>query len=255
MLRILVDPSELERATLTLRGQEFHYAARVRRARSGETVEVFDGAGRSATATVTEIRTDELDLNLAAPQDVPTPLPEVWVGAALIKGERMDWMVSKLVELGAARILPFIGERTVVRVPPDRARARQQRFERLAQAASRQCRRAHLPHIAPIQSFDEVLRESADVGLKLIPRVADRLPPLVSAMPPMRPRSLVVLVGPEGGFAPEETAAASAAGFVSVSLGPRVLRAETAALAAAALIDLHFQQLPRKIDPATPSAV
>lgn len=191
-----------------------HHLAKVRRLRGGDPVSVTDGAGRwrwcrfgDALDAVGEVQVD------------PAPAPSVTVAFALVKGERPELVVQKLTELGVDRIVPFLAERSVVRWEPDKAARNLERLRRVALEAAMQSRRTWLPEVAPVASFDEVRAIPGAVGADL-----DGGRPSLE-----RP---VLLVGPEGGWSPDERAALPCA----VSLGPTVLRAETAAITGAALL-------------------
>lgn len=207
-------------------GDEARHLARVMRARPGDRVELFDGRGTRWPAEVAAIGRDRVELSTAAPVSAPLPGgPALTVAVALPKGERQQWLAEKLTELGAASLLPLITVRGVAE-PGPAARAR---LERTVLEACKQCRRDHFLAVldpatvagalAAMPSGSQLLL--ADPGGAAL--VADRTAP-----------AALVLVGPEGGFTPEEIAVALAAGAGRVSLSPHVLRVETAALAAAA---------------------
>jgi len=195
-----------------------HHLERVLRLRPGDEITVSDGAGRWRPCRLG----DPLEPAGAVAAD-PRPEPPVAVGFALTKGERPEWAVQKLTELGADRIVPFTAERSVVRWTADRAATHAERWRRIAREAASQSRRTWLPKVEETQTFAELVKR----------------PGAVLAHPGGGPPGLgtgVVLVGPEGGWSENELAVARAAGVPLVSLGPHVLRAETAAMAAAALL-------------------
>jgi 16S rRNA (uracil1498-N3)-methyltransferase len=197
-----------------LAAEDRHHLERVLRLRAGEDVTVSDGAGRwrlcrfaAALVPAGEIVEDE------------RPSPPVAVAVALTKGERLDWAVQKLTELGVDMVVPFTASRSVVRWDEARARHHVERLRRIANQAAMQSRRTWLPVVDELRSFAEV---AARPGAAL-------------AEPGGSPPSLerpVVLVGPEGGWAEDE----AAGGLPRVSLGPTVLRVETAAVAAGTLL-------------------
>jgi 16S rRNA (uracil1498-N3)-methyltransferase len=207
-------------------GDEARHLARVMRARPGDRVELFDGRGTRWPAEVAAISRDRVELRTAAPVSAPLPGgPALTVAVALPKGERQQWLAEKLTELGAASLLPLVTTRGVAE-PGAAARAR---LERAVLEACKQCRRDHLLTVldpatvagalGAMPSGSQLLL--ADPGGAAL--VADRTAP-----------GALVLVGPEGGFTPEEIAVALAAGARRVSFSRHVLRVETAALAAAA---------------------
>jgi 16S rRNA (uracil1498-N3)-methyltransferase len=192
-----------------------HHLERVLRLRVGEEVTVSDGRGgwrRCTFAAGGALRPD------GEVEQRPRPTPRITIAFALTKGDKPELTVQKLTELGVDRIVPFVAARSVVRWDADRAARQVERLRRVAREAAMQCRRAHLPEVADVADF---------------PTVA-RLPGAVRADAGGRPPALatpVVLVGPEGGWSDEERAS----GPPAVGLGDHVLRAETAAITAAAL--------------------
>jgi 16S rRNA (uracil1498-N3)-methyltransferase len=191
-----------------------HHLARVLRLRTGDPLSVSDGAGRWRPCRFG----DELEPT-GPVVAVERPAPPITVAFAVIKGAKPEWAVQKLTELGVDHIRPFTAARSVVRWDDRRAVANLGRMTRVAREAAMQCRRVWLPEISPLATFDEV---AALPGASL----ADRGGGAPTLAHPC------ILVGPEGGWEPHERAVA----IPSVSLGPEVLRAETAALAAAVLL-------------------
>lgn len=236
--RLLVGPEALRAGSHVVDGGDHHYLFRVRRLRPGSPVTLFDGAGREADAMVVSISADRAVLEVQAPRRVEAEACRVIVMPALIKGERMDFCIQKLVELGVSEIAPVSTARTVVRLSGERARRRHQRFVDIARDAARQSRRAAVPAIRDIVELDQALAAAAGVPLRLILWTGERTRTLRDVLQAPLPGAVCVLVGPEGGFAPGEVERALAAGFVPVSLGPHVLRAETAAMAVAAVLAL-----------------
>ncbi len=245
-VRLFVDASQLRAGALVLEGDEHHYLSKVRRVSEGDVVTLFDGTGRQAQATLTAIGLAQSELEVDAPQLMPMPSFGLTVAPALIKGERMDLAVTKLVELGVRSIRPMTTERTIVRLKSERAAARHKRFESLAVAAARQCQSPHPSTISPIAAFAEVAKAEAGQPLKLMPCLSQETIPLTEAMPTGDLRSAVVLIGPEGGFTEQEVGLAQSEGYVPVSLGPRTLRAETACIAVATILAFRYGDVGRR---------
>ena len=210
-----------------LSGDEARHLARVMRCKVGDEVVVFDGQGTSWRARVASIGRDEvvLDLGEAATASRPTRVP-LTLAVALPKGERQKWLVEKLTELGVERLVPLATTRGVAEATP----AAIERLARGVIEACKQCGRDALMQIAPPQSVAEMACAAGN-GATLVVANWDGLPFETVAA---GGGSVIALVGPEGGFTPEELATVEAAGGRRVSLGPYVLRVETAAIAVAA---------------------
>jgi 16S rRNA (uracil1498-N3)-methyltransferase len=161
----------------------------------------------------------------------PTPEPtlSITLAVGVPANERMDTLVEKAVELGAAAIQPLACERTVLRLEGERAVRRQAHWQAVAVAACEQCGRAYVPPVAPMRSLPAWLGAGLEAPVRLLLSLAPDALPLYRLPEPTG--AVVVLSGPEGGLAPAEEALARAAGFMPVSLGPRILRADTAPLA------------------------
>ncbi len=225
---------------ITLSGEEHHYLTKVRRQMPGATVCLLDGNGRWADAVIESVESATTQLTIAPPTRIAPADFALTIAPALIKGERMDQAVTKLVELGTTAICPLTTERTIVRLKGNRAASRHARFESLAKAAARQSRNPLPTSISPIQSLRAFLESAPEATLKLIPEASGTTRPLAELLPEQTPRSATVLIGPEGGFTPGEIDLAREAGFLSASLGPRVLRAETACIAVASILSFRY---------------
>lgn len=236
MLRLLVEAGSLAAGPRPVAGDDHHYLFRVRRLAAGDRLVLFDGEGVEADAEVTSAGPRTGALAVGAPRAVDVPPPRLTVLLSIIKGERMDWCVEKLVELGAGRIVPVAAERSVVRLDPDRAERRAARYRAQVRAAAQQSRCAVLPRVDPVCRLAAALERVAGAELKLLLWEDPRAIPLRSAIPERAPGAVALLVGPEGGFTSAELEQAEAAGFVAVGLGRRILRAETAAVASAAIL-------------------
>ncbi len=243
-VRVFVEPSALVRGELQLLGEEHHYLTRVRRQEVGATICLLDGDGRWADAEIIAIDEQSTTIRVALPQQMRPATFSLSVAPALIKGERMDQAISKMVELGVQRISPLTTEHTIVRLVGERAGRRLARFRSVCKAAARQSRNARPPSIDPIRSFEDFLAQASQAELKLIPETASgNAPPLAKVLPSTPPRSAVALIGPEGGFSTAELVLAKDAGFTPVSLGPRILRAETACISITAMLMFRYGDL------------
>ncbi|HEX5790242.1 MAG TPA: 16S rRNA (uracil(1498)-N(3))-methyltransferase, partial [Luteolibacter sp.] len=210
----------------TLRGEEAKHLVQVLRIKAGETVTVFDGHGRRATARVINCQRDHVLLEIGEAETPEPPKPHITLALAIPKGKNMDLIVQKAVELGVARIQPLITRHTIVQ--PGEGKA--DKWRRTALEACKQCGQDTLPEIAEARPFDRWLADPQPAHLKLIASLAAGARPLretLSAHPDVG--ACTLLIGPEGDFSAEETHAALATGFLPISLGRIVLRVETAA--------------------------
>ena len=216
-----------------LRGEEAKHAAQVMRVRRGDAVTVFDGLGRSALAAVGEVSKHEIHLSLSEVREAPPLTPRICLAQAVPKGKTMDLIVQKAVELGVAVIQPLITRRTVVQVAEDDADRKSGKWQRVALEACKQCGQDLIPQVEAAVDFSDWLGRvgsGAGEGLKIIASLYHGALPLKEILRAAgSPEAVTLLVGPEGDFTPDEAAAAVAAGFRPATLGPIVLRAETAA--------------------------
>ncbi len=242
-VRIFVAPNALIQGAQQLSGEEHHYLTRVRRQEVGATICLLDGEGHWADAEIIAIDEHATTIQAALPQEIEPARFALTVAPALIKGERMDQAISKMVELGVQRISPITTKHTIVRLTSERAARRLTRFQSVARAAARQSRNARPPTIDAIRSFEDFLAQVPDAELRLIPETTSVCTPLAQTLPATTPRSVVAIIGPEGGFANTELTQAKEAGFLPVSLGPRILRAETACIAVTAMLMFRYGDL------------
>jgi len=217
-----------------LAGPEAEHLTKVLRAKPGDTVILFDGGGAEFTARVTRTGRGLVELALLARHEICRELATaLTLGVALPKGERQRWLVEKAVELGVTRLVPLLTDRGVAE-PGEAALARLNRY---VIEASKQCGRNRLLEIAAPLSLAEYCRAASADACRLVADFGPDAIPLARLPASDAPGGVWLAVGPEGGFTGEELAAAAA--WQRVSLGPRVLRVETAALALAAFFSLR----------------
>jgi 16S rRNA (uracil1498-N3)-methyltransferase len=228
----LFSPVQLRaNATLSLGSEQARYVGRVLRLRPGDLLTVFDGSGGEYSATIGKVTREELNLDVGEhfARNTESPL-RVRLVQGVSRGERMDMVVQKATELGVHRISPVLTDFSVVKLPPDRAAKRHMHWQKIAQSACEQCRRNVVPAIDAPQSLDDWFANDAGTGEPQLILTAEA-PDTMQAIE-LPDRDLTILIGPEGGFSTAEFERAAIAGMHAVRLGPRVLRTETAALAA-----------------------
>ncbi len=217
---------------------EARHCARVLRLEEGDVVEIFDGVGRVAQARLVEVDKRRV---VVEPMEVraEAPLPvRIALLVALIKGERFSWMIEKLTELGVSRVIPVMTARCVVRLDGREAAQRLRKWEATAVEAAKQCGNTFIPDILAPCTWDHALEMVQGPGLRLIGTLQADRRDLGVVLPEQGAGATEVClaVGPEGDFTEAEVAAARGAGFLPVSFGRLVLRSETAALFAAAVL-------------------
>jgi 16S rRNA (uracil1498-N3)-methyltransferase len=212
-----------------------HHASRVLRLRVGDAVQIFDGLGNALDATINAINGKHVLLgNLQTCMGQPESGLRIVLAQAMSTSEKMDWVVQKATELGAAEIVPVQTQRSVAKLAGSRAEKRAGHWRNVAVAACEQCGRNTLPQLHAPQELDIWLSEMRHVSggkFILLPGGASNL----QAQPKPLDR-VTLLIGPEGGFTADEASVAQQAGFIPVLLGPRVLRTETAAIAGIAAL-------------------
>lgn len=224
---------------VTLSGQAARHAVRVLRLRCGQDVVLFNGDGMDYRARLVAMDGHQVtaELHDAHVIDAESPLSLTLV-QAVARGEKMDWVVQKATELGVTRVVPVLTERSEVRLDATRSEKRLQHWRAVATSACEQCGRARLPCIDPVRSLDQWLalpRVDDPVRLALLPQAELDLRKL--SVPPS---GAMLVVGPEGGLGPRDVDLLHSHGFAGLRLGPRVLRTETAGLAALAALQTLY---------------
>jgi 16S rRNA (uracil1498-N3)-methyltransferase len=226
---------------LTLPDASAHYAARVLRLRPGDAVVLFDGGGGEYAATVDSVgrRAVRLQIgeHLVLERESPTRLS---LALGISRGERMDYAVQKAVELGVQHIVPLVTERCAVRLDERRAENRCGHWRKVMISACEQCGRNRIPEIDPVTEYGSWLTRGREgLGLVFGPEADTPL----ARLAPKPDTPITALIGPEGGLSDHELERARRAGFTAVRLGPRVLRTETAAVAALVAIQVRWGDL------------
>jgi len=237
--RLFVPAERMTGSTVKLTGTEHHHVSIVLRARPGETLTLFDGGGGEVDARILRITRDETEVELGQRRAGVVAAAPITLLSAIPRGPRMDVLLQKTVELGVGRIVPVIAARSVAR--PDASRG--ERWTTIAREAARQCGRADVPAVdGPVALVDALAAPELPARrLALFER--DGGAGLGAVLASLAPAPTALLVGPEGGWDPAERDAARAAGFMSVSLGARILRVETAAIVAVALTAAAYGDL------------
>jgi 16S rRNA (uracil1498-N3)-methyltransferase len=238
MHRFYISPEDWNSGALRLAGAEAHHARDVLRMRVGEKLVIFNGRGREITAEIVDLGSNQIGLRKLHEAETPPLQCRIVLGQAIPKGKNMDLIMQKAVEIGATEIAPIVSDRTIVQVDSQSAAQKQSKWQQIAVEAAKQCGQNWLPHVhaprklseflsvAAAESFDLQLIGSLQPGARHLKQVlAD-----YSNEHQRPPRSVLMLVGPEGDFTPAELALARRHGCQPITLGPIILRVETAAI-------------------------
>src|SRR6516162_6658089 len=237
MHRFYVTPEHWDSRALTLTGSEAHHARNVLRMQAGDKLVLFDGKGRELTAEIATFADDQIRLRKLHEAKTAPLRCKIVLGQAIPKGKNMDLIVQKAVEIGAAEIAPIISDRTVVRLDSESASQKQTKWQQIDIEAAKQCGQNWLPRVHAPKKLAEFFSTSDQAfDLRLIGSLqpdAQHLRKILethSSEHGERPRTVLILVGPEGDFTPAELALARRYGCQPITLGPIILRVETAAM-------------------------
>lgn len=215
----------------------------VLRLSAGDPLTLFNGLGGEYQARITRIDRKQVVAEIVSHSSREAELPyRITLAQGIPEATKMDWIIEKAVELGVSDIIPLAAQRSVVRLDNDRAEKRLSRWQAIAISAAQQCGRNRLPHIASPVGTGEYLRQTTPSPRILFsPRATETLSEWARHQ---KPQNITLLIGPEGGFSPEEETMAEQQGVTFLSMGPRILRTETAGLAAVAAINALWETRP-----------
>lgn len=217
---------------ITLEGDAAHYIRNVLRLRKHDTLRLFDGSGGEFRAELLLVSRKQVRVRVGEWTEVLSESPlRLNLAIGISRGERMDFVIQKSVELGVAGIRPLVTERSVVRLDAGRALQKMEHWQRIAQNACEQCGRDTVPQVEEPVRLNEWIADTSGHRYFMDPRATTGF-----AQPDAKPAEILLLCGPEGGFSSHERDLAETSGFTGVSLGPRILRTETAVLAGMAVI-------------------
>ena len=242
MRRFFLARQEILSDRPTLTGPDVKHIRRVLRSKPGDEIFLFDGKGLEYRARITASTPKAIVLSVLErfPSISESPL-EITIGQALLKARKMDRIVRQVTELGIYALIPLLAERIVPTPQPERWAEKEQRWESIARESLKQCGRFQIPRLGPAASFEELVGTSQTYHLKIIfHHAGSELKSRPDPGDSRNMRRVLALIGPEGGFTSDEVKLARHHGFVCVSLGPRILKADTAAVAACAILQYAF---------------
>jgi 16S rRNA (uracil1498-N3)-methyltransferase len=250
LTRVFVEVELQSGSVLELPRETGAHLAKVLRARSGDEVVLFNGDGREFTGTIENVKGSRVSTSIGAARNVDRESPfELTLVQCVPRGDRMDFIVQKATELGVVRIVPVLSQRSVVRLDENQSTSKQAHWRAVAVSACEQCGRNRLPSVdtpLPLLSYlGGLAQATANEVLRLVlePERAQRTDARAGSIDTaisLSASRAEIAIGPEGGFAPEELEAFDLSAFARLGLGPRVLRTETAAIAAIAVLQARF---------------
>jgi 16S rRNA (uracil1498-N3)-methyltransferase len=235
MHRFYIDRVDGDTVSVTDAAQ-LHHLKDVLRLKVDDGVVVFDEDGKEFIGVITAIERKQAVIKVTALKPARRAQINLTIACAVPKGDRMDDIIGQLIQLGVKGIIPMETERVVVKLDDARKAARLKRWRTIAQNAALQSRRNTMGLIEPVTGISDVISQSQEFDLKLVPNLEGERKLIKDVLAVARPKNIIVLIGPEGDFTPGEVALALGAGFIPVSLGDTVLRVATAAVAVAAYI-------------------
>ena len=235
MRRFFINPEEISGTGATITGDEAHHISDVLRLKPGTPIELFDGTGKVYRARIEGFGKGHVDVAITGTGDASGAACHLAIGVALLTGKKMDLVVQKATELGVDTITPYVSRHCSVKEGNPN---KEERWQRIALEACKQCNRPTAPSCDPVTDFADLLVEAAPYSTKIIFWEQEQSRTLNDLFPTDSepPTTVLALFGPEGGFSNEEISQAVAAGFTPVSLGKRILRAETAVISGSAIL-------------------
>jgi 16S rRNA (uracil1498-N3)-methyltransferase len=231
MQRYFVRPDQIGTETITIAGDDVHHIKKVMRFRPGDAIICCDGRGTDYVTAIDTIGTHEVVCRVVDRRpSVGEPRVSVTVAQSLPKGDKWEWVLQKGTELGATAFVPFVSARTIVKWDAKKAEKRRERWMRIVKEAAEQAHRGTIPEVMPVADWQALLDRTASAGCAMIAYEGGGHP-IQQVLEKGGHSSFLLIVGPEGGFEEREVREAEAAGAVPVSLGSRILRTETAAVA------------------------
>jgi 16S rRNA (uracil1498-N3)-methyltransferase len=245
MSTFFVDPGAITPPTIRLVGDLLHHLRDSLRLHPGDLLTLNDGCGTRYRVEVTHVTSQAIDSRIIDQQtDQTRKTSPIVLGQALIKGDKMDWVIQKATELGVDTIVPVHSTHSVIKPRPERLDHQRSRWERIARDAAQQSERWTIPTVADPTDLAQICRQYASVSVKGMLAERSSGPSLATMpLPQDHQDPIILLVGPEGGWAPDEQRLAAEQGFHPLTLGPRILRAETAAIAALSILQSRLDEM------------
>ena len=241
MPRFFVAKEMIQDGVATIEGNNAFHIARSLRMAVGDEIYISDGEGKEYLARLTKIRDEECTADILEERASSEPDMSITLYMAYPKGDKLETVIQKAVELGATRIVPFESSRCIKRPKADKVAKQGERLSKIAEEAAKQCGRAIVPEVALPLTYSAMLKDASTSELKLICYEKESDLSIKALLSDKKPASIAIIVGCEGGFSPEEVEEAISAGCHSVTLGKRILRCETAPSAVLSMILYQYE--------------
>ena len=244
MQQFFAEPSWIRENKIYMQGADVNHIKNVLRMKPGEDVRVNDGRGKTYLCCISSYEEQTAVLDILKELDSDTELPSrIILFQGLPKGDKMEWIVQKAVELGAYSIVPFAAKRSVVKLDEKKAAKKRARWQLIAKGAAEQSGRGIIPEVSTVRTFAEALGMAGDLDVVLIPyELEEGMKETARVMENIEcGQSVGIFIGPEGGFEEEEVERAKEAGAYAITLGKRILRTETAGLTTLSVLMYHLE--------------
>ena len=243
MSRFFVPPDAVKGNSIIIGGREAHHILDVMRLKISDNVVTFDGTGKEYTGVIKDISGNSLTVDIIETR-VPSEkeASQITLLQALPKKEKMDYIVEKSTELGVHSIAPVITGRTIPDWSEPKKRSQAERWRKIAREAAKQCGRLDIPEVLEITNFVKAVKNFTGFDMRLMAVLNNQTIPVKDAISGFKIGKIVIAIGPEGDFTAAEARSAGAAGFRAISLGPRVLKSDTAGLALLSILSYEFSK-------------
>ena len=238
MSRFYVKPEQVKESRIYVDGPEAHHILDVMRLKKGDQTFIFDGTGKDYFGIIEETTRTSLVIKIEKMENKKnTKALNITLAQALPRKEKMDYIVEKATELGVCSIIPMKTERTVPRIVKEKEASKKARWERIAREACKQCGRSNIAKIEDYTDFKDVLKSISSYDITIMPSTNNiKKTSLKSILSGFKGKSILLFIGPEGGFSPKETALGQKNNIAFASLGANVLKSDTACIASIAII-------------------
>lgn len=241
--RFFVPLDQIDKSAITISGSDAFQIKNVLRLKINDGVTVLDGSGKVYAVKIRSIEKSKVTLDIVSTRSEKSELnTKVTLLQSIPREAKMDIVIQKCTELGMFEMVPVVSERTIIKLDEGKKAERLKRWQRIAKEASEQSGRGIVPNISPICSFENGLKQAQHHEIKLIPwEMEDELSIKDALLEDSNAKNIALAIGPEGGFSTQEVKLAMEHGFRPVTLGKRILRAETAGMAALSMINYEFE--------------